>query len=116
MKPKTLRNAEHLKFIRSQPCCVCNKPPQSEAAHVRAGNQGGMGLKPSDYRTVPLCHDCHAKQHSVGEGKFWDGTECKDPEVAITSMLLRRTEWPEAIDALVGVLESTPRAAVDPEG
>ena len=34
-----------------------------------------MGQKPDDWRTVSLCHDCHAEQHSVGEDTFWTRAE-----------------------------------------
>lgn len=50
----------------------------TEAAHVRIGGDGGMSLKPSDWRTVPLCgHDSdseghHAQQHRLGERVFWE--------------------------------------------
>lgn len=72
MKRKTPRSSKYLKWLRKLPCVVCQtitKP--TEAAHVRFGNDGGMGLKPSDYRAVPLCHDCHTYQHTVGEPSFW---------------------------------------------
>ncbi len=42
-----------------------------QAAHVRSGTDGGMGMKPSDRYSVPLCPDCHAQQHRVGELSFW---------------------------------------------
>lgn len=31
-----------------------------------------MGLKPSDYRALPLCPVCHGRQHGMGERTFWD--------------------------------------------
>lgn len=30
-----------------------------------------MGQKPDDFRTVSLCKECHALQHSEGERTFW---------------------------------------------
>ncbi len=30
-----------------------------------------MGLKPSDYRAIPLCQRHHATQHQTGEKAFW---------------------------------------------
>jgi hypothetical protein len=38
---------------------------------VRCGTDGGMGYKPSDRYTVPLCLNCHFMQHEVGELTFW---------------------------------------------
>ena len=66
-----IRSKKHLKFINSLPCCNCSKPSPSEAAHIRAQSDGGTGMKPSDNRTVPLCHECHREQHNVGEYWFW---------------------------------------------
>lgn len=37
---------------------------------MRLGSGAGMGQKPDDWRTVPLCRDCHATQHT-GEMTFW---------------------------------------------
>lgn len=69
--PDPRRSRGHLDFIRGLPCCVCGKAPRSEAAHVRSGTDGGMGLKPSDKFTVPLCSRHHREQHQVGEVSFW---------------------------------------------
>ena len=64
-------NPAHLKFIRSLPCLACGKFPPSQAAHIRCGTDGGIGLKPSDRYVVPLCDACHAAQHQLGERSFW---------------------------------------------
>lgn len=71
--PDPRRNARHLAFVRSLPCCICGMPAPNEAAHIRAGNDGGMGVKPSDRFTVPLCFNDHRDQHTVGELAFWSG-------------------------------------------
>lgn len=72
---KTPRNKRYLEWMRLQTCCSCGAESHperpSEAAHVRLGMGGGIGLKPSDYRTVPLCRYCHAEQHAKGERTFW---------------------------------------------
>ena len=70
-----IRDSKHLKFIRSLPCCACLKTFTVQAAHIRKGNDGGTGLKPSDCYTVPLCADCHLTQHSEGEVTFWGDIE-----------------------------------------
>jgi hypothetical protein len=71
----------HRRFVASWGCVVCaleyavdNRdlitaiipephfdPNQalSQCAHIRAGMKGGMGLKPGDHHTVPLCPDHH---------------------------------------------------------
>src|SRR5215475_15188167 len=69
-KPNPRRAANHLKFIRELDCMVCGSP-WTQAAHVRAGTDGGTGMKPGDRYTVPLCMTCHEKQHRIGELSFW---------------------------------------------
>ena len=41
------------------------------AAHVRAGHEGGVGLKPSDDLTVFLCFQCHMEQESQPGAEWW---------------------------------------------
>src|SRR5215472_10679867 len=65
------RQVRHLTFIRQLPCVACGKAAPSEAAHVRTGTDGGVGMKPGDRYAVPLCTTCHAKQHRIGELTFW---------------------------------------------
>ena len=70
-KPNPRRRVQHLAFVRQLPCVACGKAAPSEAAHVRTGADGGVGMKPGDRYAVPLCTACHAKQHWVGELGFW---------------------------------------------
>ena len=67
---KRFRCPSHLKFVRSHACCRCGSQVHIEAAHVRTGTDGGMGLKPGDYWTISLCHYCHGLQHQIGESEF----------------------------------------------
>ena len=41
-----------------------------EAAHVRRGTDGAMGVKPSDNYALPLCEAAHRLQHKIGEESF----------------------------------------------
>jgi hypothetical protein len=61
----------HRAWVRRHHCCVpgCLNIP-IECAHVRTGNDGGVGLKPSDRWTVSLCSTHHAEQHRIGERRF----------------------------------------------
>jgi len=74
-KPGLRLRPKHLEFIRQLPCVVCGKRNDFgspvQAAHIRCGTDGGTAIKPSDRYTVPLCEQCHAKQHRVGELTFW---------------------------------------------
>lgn len=49
---------------------ACGTATAIECAHVRTGTNGGVGIKPGDCWTVPLCRDCHARQHQIGEPEF----------------------------------------------
>lgn len=69
-KQKKIRSEKHRRFIASLPCLKCGDSP-CDAAHVRIGTGGGMGLKPSDCYAVPLCRKHHQEQHSGGERTFW---------------------------------------------
>lgn len=75
-----MRDAKHLKFIRSLCCCVCLRMGTVQACHIRKGlpphEKGGMGMKPHDKWTTPMCHFCHSEQHR-GEVTFW--TDMKHP-------------------------------------
>ena len=82
-KPNFRRRARHLAFIRLLPCVACGKAAPSEAAHVRTGTDGGVGMKPGDRYAVPLCTACHAKQHRVGELTFWSALRFDPLNVAL---------------------------------
>ena len=75
------RNEAHLKLIRQCFCLNCGVDPAGEAAHVRMTSavhgkrKTGIGQKPADRWTVPLCSGCHTRdpdaQHRIGEIAFW---------------------------------------------
>lgn len=71
LKEPKIRSEKHRRFISGLPCCVCSLEGQTQAAHIRHENGGGMGLKPSDEFCVPLCVSCHAEQHHFSEKKYW---------------------------------------------
>lgn len=67
----------HLKFIRGLPCLICQDNTSTEACHVRMADgrigkpNSGLGKKPPDWFTVPLCSRHHRDQHSMGERLWW---------------------------------------------
>lgn len=73
-KNPPVRDHDYLEFMRSLNCSYSGKygPCGGEivAAHIRMGGGAGMGMKPSDNRTIPLCHSCHSLQHQRGEMWF----------------------------------------------
>ena len=82
-KPNLHRRLQHLDFVRQLPCVACGKAAPSDAAHVRTGTDGGVGMKPGDRYAVPLCAACHAKQHRVGELTFWSALRFDPLNVAL---------------------------------
>jgi len=63
---------KHRKFIEAQRCIVSRVDCAGDvvAAHVRSAANAGVGLKPHDHFTVPLCAMCHALQHQIGQSEF----------------------------------------------
>ena len=85
-----MRNAKHLRWIRTLPCATCHKPAPSEASHIRAGTDGGMGLKPSDWFCIPQCRECHAELHR-GEKRFWEKNGGIEKALSLSNGLWVRT-------------------------
>jgi len=77
MKHPRKKSPAHLAYIRQLPCLVCGDNTSVQAAHVRYGNRvfakrdTGMGEKPDDRWTVPLCGEHHREQHQMNEKAFW---------------------------------------------
>ena len=71
-KKKPRRAPEHLAFVRSLGCCVpgCTSRGPVHAHHVRTAANSGIGVKPDDYETVPLCHVHHDELHRNGARTF----------------------------------------------
>ena len=67
-----IRSRAHLQWVRGHVCAIDSDQCEGkvEAAHVRIGTDGGMGVKPSDIYTIPLCHFHHDQQHRLGERSF----------------------------------------------
>ena len=67
----------HRKFLAALPCIVCGDNISSECCHVRytdlraAKMITGLGRKPEDCWTVPLCGKHHREQHDYGDERMW---------------------------------------------
>ena len=64
MNEKTYRDKKYLAFVRELDCCACGAHGPSDPHHAISG--GGVGLKPSDAVTIPLCRMCHSEFHQMG--------------------------------------------------
>ena len=75
-KPKKRRSSrkdpKHLALVRSCGCCVpgCTTGLAIHCHHVRTAANSGMGLKPADTETVPLCALHHHELHQIGAPAF----------------------------------------------
>lgn len=73
-----IRCPSYLAYVRRHVCAVSTYNGYGElccegsieAAHVRTGTDGGVGMKPSDRFALPLCSGHHRRQHQVGEKPF----------------------------------------------
>jgi len=66
------RFPRHRQWIRGFGCTVGDADCEGaiEAAHVRIGTDGGLGVKPSDWFCWPACSGHHRLQHEIGEPEF----------------------------------------------
>lgn len=68
-KTKTERSEEYKRYIRSKPCMICGSKSE---VHHEAIVPGGIGLKCSDFETLPLCRNCHIERHTAGVDTFYN--------------------------------------------
>jgi len=66
----------HMRRVKQLPCICCGKSGPSEAHHCRSD-----GMMRDDYKTIPLCTDCHRGQQGYHAAKStWEATYGKDYE------------------------------------
>lgn len=72
-KAPVVRDQAYLDSYRYAACIVCGRQGQDDVvgAHLRWGSGAGIGRKPGDDLTLPLCARCHQEQHAIGEEQFW---------------------------------------------
>ena len=95
-KNKPIRSKHYLEWVRKLYCVNCYRCPGAIDVvphHVRMGHTGGMGTKPGDNHSVPLCVDCHNELHQIGERRFWQGN-AKDPHAIASKMWAIWTKKP----------------------
>lgn len=92
LKTAILRNTAWMKKQHDLPCEVCGREGTTVGAHQRLGGEGGMGMKPSDDLTIPLCQVHHDAEHR-GWRTFWiDRVLTTYPHVLKNLLLARARE------------------------
>lgn len=86
-KRKTPRSEKYMSWVRSLQSAVSSSTQYVVAHHVRCFGWGGMAIKPSDFRVVPLTHAEHLELHNTGERDFWEMREI-DPRSHICAQML----------------------------
>ncbi|MGJ8524123.1 hypothetical protein R84981_002841 [Carnimonas sp. R-84981] len=64
------KNPKYLRWVRTQPCCMCGAPADHAHHIISRGNVSGMGMKPADVLTVPVCAPHHNEIHR--DPDLWD--------------------------------------------
>lgn len=83
LKEPKIKSGKHRRFISTLECLVCGIQGMTQAAHIRVGNQAGMGLKSGDNHCVPLCVRCHRESHETSEKKYWGSNLEKTQKLAL---------------------------------
>jgi len=69
-EPPRHRSKEHLAFVRSQGCLVCQKG-SADDHHLKFAQPGSLGRKVRDEFTVLLCRPHHQSLHRHGDERVW---------------------------------------------
>ena len=88
-EPRRLRDKDHLKFVSTQRCLICERQP-ADAHHIRFAQLRALGRKVSDEFTVPLCRTHHREIHRCSDEAAWWDKHHLDPLI-VASALWRKT-------------------------
>ncbi|MBW1812162.1 MAG: DUF968 domain-containing protein [Deltaproteobacteria bacterium] len=92
-KPKPIRLPRYLEFLTTLPCTRCNRV-KSEYLDIVPAHQGfgydpGMATKNNDNLALPLCTECHDREHH-GAKTFWKGFDRKMAIIKCLTLYLWR--------------------------
>lgn len=72
----TDKGMEHMGRVKQLPCVICGHPPPSDAHHCRSN-----GTARDDFKTIPLCFDCHRGPQGYHAAKgTWEATNGPDTD------------------------------------
>ena len=92
--PKRIRAPEHLKWVGSLGCTVCQRHP-ADAHHLKRVQPNAMARKPGDQWVVPLCRLHHRALHDAGNETQWWQSQNIDP-VTLAEALWAKSREPSA--------------------
>ena len=90
---KRLRDKDHLRYVASQSCLVCDRRP-AQAHHLKFSQPTAMGRKVSDEFTVPLCATHHRDLHHGGNEQGWWEAKKIDPIPTAVELWNQSHGWP----------------------
>ncbi|MBA2588395.1 MAG: DUF968 domain-containing protein [Alphaproteobacteria bacterium] len=91
---RRIRSKQHLAFVSSRPCLVCEQTP-CHAHHITYAQPRGLSVKVSDEFTVPLCIAHHNQVHQAKPERSWWVAQGLEPlEIAATL-------WQETLRGLI---------------
>jgi hypothetical protein len=110
-----LRDKEHCKFVRTEPCVVCGRAP-TEAHHIRFAQPRALGRKVSDEYTVPVCRLHHRDLHSYGdEASWWAGVGIDPLPIALQLWRRSRLSYSLAATSAQALSDAIPPPAAKVE-
>jgi len=87
----TAAGFRHMGRVKMLPCVVCLRPGPSDAHHCRSD-----GMARDDFKTIPLCKECHQGQHGYHNAKAsWEDANGKDYEFLPVVADMLAGEWNE---------------------
>jgi hypothetical protein len=105
-KTLRLRDPDHLKSVRAQPCLACGRSP-SDAHHVKYAQARALGRKVSDEFAVPLCRTHHRELHRRGDERIWWQQMNLDPLPTASAL------WMQTHPGLAAPAKSTSAASAN---
>lgn len=92
---KTSAGFRHMCRVKLLPCVVCHRPGPSIAHHCTGDN-----MARDDFKTIPLCHNCHVGPQGYHTAKKpWEAANGKDYEFLPVVADMLAGEWTAPWDA-----------------
>ena len=85
----TAAGRAHMGRVKTCPCVICGRAGPSDAHHCRSD-----GMARDDFKTIPLCKECHQGQRGYHNAKAsWEAANGKDHEYLAVVADMINGEW-----------------------